>query len=165
MKSLKNSLQMYQKLLRETDMQVAYRELITYITKLQGNFKTKYPEYEISKGLYRGYLDLSFFTFTTEELKSKQLKIEVVFLHKEMRFEAWLSGRNRTIMSTYNKKLKGYNLGEYLLANDEKGMDSIIEGILVREPNFDNLNELTAEIENNIVKFVNDIKEILSDIN
>ena len=165
MKSLINSLQIYQKLLQETEMQVAYRELIKFISKLQFNFKTKHPEYEVSKGLYQGYLDLSFFTFTTEQLRHKQLKIAVVFLHEELRFEAWLSGRNRTIMSTYHKNLKGYDLGEYLLTNDENGMTSIIKGILVNNPNFDNLNELATEIEYNTVRFVNDIQDILSDIN
>lgn len=161
MQSLKNSLQTYQKLLKETEIQSAYRELISYITKLQGKFKTKHPDYEVSTNLYQGYLDLSFFTITTELLKPLQLKIAVVFLHREMRFEAWLSGRNRAVMSFYRKKLEGYNLGEYYLANDEKGMDSIIEGILVNNPDFDNLNELTAEIEFKVSKFINDIQDIL----
>ncbi len=164
MKSLSSSLQMYSKVLQETDMQEAYRALIAFITKLQGDFKNKHTEYEVSKGLYHGYLDLSFFTFTTEQLKSKQLKIAVVFLHKEMRFEAWLSGRNRNIMSTYHKKLIAFDLGEYILANDEKGMDSIIEGILVKNPNFDDLDGLASEIDCNTIKFTNDIQDILFDI-
>lgn len=161
MKSLNSSLQKYQKLLQETELQVAYRELISFLTKLQVNFKIKYPEYEVSKGLYQGYLDLSFFTFTTNQLKAKQLKIAIVFLHDKMRFEAWLSGRNRVVMSTYHKKLSDYNLGEYILANDEKGMDSIIEGMIVTDPNFDNLEVLSTEIESNIIKFTNDIEYIL----
>lgn len=121
---IKNSLKRYKKLLKEIKLQVAYRELIAFITKFQMYFKSNDPEYDIVKCSYQGYLDLLFFTFTTEELKSKQLKIAVVFLHKAIRFEAWLSGINRNIMTIYNKKLKVYNLGEYLLANDEKGMDS-----------------------------------------
>lgn len=163
MKCLNKNMQMYQNLLKETELQVTYRKLIGFINKLQAYFKDKYPEYEVSKGLYQGYLDLSFFTFTTDQLKSKQLKIAVVFLHKEMRFEAWLSGRNRSIMSTYHNNLKGYDLGEYLLSNDEKGMASIIEGILISNPNFDDLKGLTVEIEHNTFRFVNDIQDILSD--
>lgn len=81
-----------------------------------------------------------------------------------MRFEAWLSGRNRSIMSTYHKRLKGCNIGEYLLADDEKGMDSIIEGTLVENPNFDNLTSLKAEIQDNTVKFINNINAILTSI-
>lgn len=81
MKSLNNSLQMYKKVLQET-----YRALIAFITKFQRGFKNKHPEYEVLKVLYQGYLDLSFFTFTTEQLKPKQLKIAVVFLYKKMRF-------------------------------------------------------------------------------
>ncbi|MGL5352555.1 MAG: DUF7000 family protein [Clostridium sp.] len=164
MRTLKNNLEKYKELLEETDMQTAYKELITFIKKLQRDFKIKYPEYEVAKGMYQGYLDLSFFAFTTKELKAKQLKIEVVYLHKEMRFEAWLSGRNRTIMSAYNQKLNGYNLGDYLLANDEKGMDSIIEGTLVDNPDFDNLKALKTEIYDSTVNFVNDINAILSSI-
>lgn len=164
MRNLKTNLEKYAKFLEETDIQVSYKELITFIKKLQRDFIFNFPQYEVAKGMYQGYLDLSFFAFTTKELKARQLKIEIVYLHKEMKFEAWLSGRNRNVMSTYNKKLNGFNLGEYLLAKDEKGMDSIIECTLIATPDFNNLEALEAEIELSTVKFVNDMNAILSNL-
>ncbi|MEW8995759.1 hypothetical protein [Clostridium sp.] len=45
MKFLNNSLQMYKKVLQETDIQETYRALIASITKLQGDFKNDFHNY------------------------------------------------------------------------------------------------------------------------
>lgn len=51
-----------------------------------------------------------------------------------------------------------------MLTKDEKGMDSIIEEILVNNPNFDDLDKLASEIHCNTIKFTNDIQDILFNI-
>lgn len=38
----------------------------------------------------------TFFQFTSQALKSRGLKIAVVFLHRQFRLEVWLSGVNRS---------------------------------------------------------------------
>lgn len=161
MESLGKSLYEYGKLLKETSLQKAYKGLMQYIIVLRKHFKEKYPEYEVSGNLYQGYMDLTFFTLTSKEVKQKYLKYAVVFKHDKMQFEVWLSGRNRTIMSAYHKKFSNYQLKNYFLTADEKGMASIVEAVLVGEPDFDNPIELTKQIEMGVINFMKEIENIL----
>ncbi|MBU5484385.1 hypothetical protein KQI86_08600 [Clostridium sp. MSJ-11] len=162
MESLSKSLSEYVKLLQETNLQKAYKGLIEYISELRKHFKENFSEYEVSGSLYQGYLDLTFFTLTTKEMKLKELKFAIVFIHDKMQFEVWLSGKNRAVMSSYHKKFSNYQLDNYTLAEDEKGMDSIIEAVLVDKPNFDNLIELTNEIEIGVINFIKDIENLIN---
>lgn len=61
MQSLNESLLEYGKLLRETNMQAAYKGLIQYMKVLRKHFKEQHPEYDVSVNLYQGYMDLTFF--------------------------------------------------------------------------------------------------------
>ena len=43
-----------------------------------------------------------------------------------------------------------------------KGVDSIIEGILVENPDFSDLDALTKHIERGTLKFIEDVENFLS---
>ncbi|WP_423189853.1 DUF7000 family protein [Alkalibacterium sp. f15] len=159
MESLNEHLSEYGKILRETNLQKAYKELMQYIKLLRKHFKENHPEYDVSVNLYQGYMDLTFFSLTTKLVKRKSLKYIVVFRHDKMQFEVWLSGNNRAIMSEYHKKFSMYPLGEYVLTADETGMSSIIEAELVENPDFDNLIELTKQIDTGVINFIDDIEK------
>jgi hypothetical protein len=161
MENINKGLYEYGRLLRENDLRKYYKYLIEYIMGLQKHFKEKYQEYEVQKNLYQGYLDLTFFTLTTIQTKQRDLKYAIVFIHDKMQFEVWLSGKNRTIMSKYHDKFSDYDLGNYLLTADEKGMSSIVVSIIVEDPNFDNLNELTNKIDESVISFINEIEKLL----
>lgn len=158
MESLNKSLYEYGKLLKETNIQEAYKELIQYISELRRWFTEKHPEYDVSASLYQGYLDLTFFSLTTELAMQKDLKYMVVFKHEDMQFEVWLSGRNRGIMSKYSEKFSAYSIGHYVLNADQKGMSAIIEATLVKEPDFDDLPILTKQIDSGVMEFIREIE-------
>ena len=161
MKSLNKSLYEFGKLIEETDLQEAYRELIKYIKELRIYFKENHPEFEVSGNLYQGYMDLTFFSFTTTLVNQRQLKYMVVFRYEKMRFEVWLSGRNRAVMSDYHGKFSKYDLKNYSLTDDVKGMSSIIEAVLVEQPDFDDLSVLTRQIDRGVTDFVKDVENMI----
>lgn len=162
MESLSKSLSEYGKLLKETDLQKAYKSLMNYMKELRKHFKEKYPEYDVSENLYQGYLDLTFFSLTTKLANQKQLKYMIVFRHDSTQFEVWLSGRNRAIMSEYHKKFSKDPLKNYFLTADAKGMPSIIESILVKNPDFDNMAKLTDQIDIGVINFIQEIESTFS---
>lgn len=158
MQSLNESLLEYGKLLRETNMQAAYKGLIQYMKVLRKHFKEQHPEYDVSVNLYQGYMDLTFFSFTSELTKKKDLKYIVVFNHEKMKFDVWLSGKNRAVMSKYHKNFSKVPLDNYLLTADAKGMSSIIETTVVENPDFDHPTELTKQIDTAVINFIQDIE-------
>lgn len=159
MASLNEQLIEYGKLIKETDIQEAYKGLMQFMTGLRNSFKENHPEYDVSANLYQGYMDLTFFSLTTEMTKEKDLKYMVVFIHEKMQFQVWLSGRNRKVMSAFHDKFSTYALENYTLTDDIKGMSAIIEGTLSEEPDFDHLSELTNHIETGVMNFIQDIEK------
>ncbi|SFC23824.1 hypothetical protein SAMN04488102_10485 [Alkalibacterium subtropicum] len=153
MASLNESMIAYGKLIKETELQEAYKGLMQFMKELRTHLKENHPDYNVSANLYPGYLDLTFFSFTTELTKAKDLKYMVVFIHEKTEFQVWLSGRNRKVMSAYHEKFKSYPMGDYRLTSDETGMSAVIESALVEDPDFDQLTELTQQIEKGIKRF------------
>lgn len=89
----------YKKQLDKGRIQLAYRGLLEYILGLRLYFKEKYPDYFVSGSLYLGYMDMTYFSFTHPLLKQKGLKIAIVFLHEQLRFEVWLAAVNKQVQS------------------------------------------------------------------
>jgi hypothetical protein len=52
-------------------------------------------------------------------------------------------------------------LDKYSISTDEKGVSSIIEYSLVKDPNFDNPLELTKQIEAGVKEFIKDVEKLL----
>ena len=67
---------------------------MTFISGLKTDLEKNYPNYVVSS-LYLGYMDMTYFAFRPSDLKNKKLKIALVFLHEQGRFEAWLGGSNK----------------------------------------------------------------------
>lgn len=152
----------YRTLLQKGVIQKAYKGLMDYIMQLRTHLQNKYPGYSISGSIYTGYMDMTYFSIVTERLKQRSLKIAVVFLHQEGRFEVWLSGVNKQVQSKYWTMIKESNWNRYPLVPTIKGADSILESILVGNPDFDDLDSLTSQIESGILSFINDIETFLS---
>lgn len=89
------------------------------------------------------------------------MKIAVVYLHKEGRFEAWLSATNRMVQAQMIQRLKPLDLGKYTLSQYSPGVDSIVEFSLVKSPNFDRIGELQSTIVTQVHEFMQWIKGIL----
>jgi hypothetical protein len=127
---------------------------------LKSHLEKDYPDYYTS-ALYFGYMDMSYFAFTPPDLKEKKLKVAIVYLHEGGRFEAWLGGNNRKIQAEFIERLSEKTLGKYRLSKPASGVDSIIESVLVEDPDFDKLEVLKMQIEKKTIKFINDMTDIL----
>ena len=140
----------------------AYRGLMDYFNSLRLYFRKKYPDHFVSGSVYYGYMDMTYFSFTPKSLKSKKLKIAIVYLHEAFRFEAWLVGYNKKNQKKYWKLIKDNNWKKYRLPPTTKGVDSVIEYILTDKPNFNKLDKLTKQIESGTLNFIKDVENFLS---
>jgi hypothetical protein len=95
-------------------------------------------------------------------LKSKKLRVAIVFIHDKMRFEVWLGGYNKQIQKKYWSLFKESGWDKYRLPSTLKGVDSIIEYDVADNPDFSDLNALTKQIEKETLKFINDVETFLS---
>ncbi len=106
---------------------------------------------------------MTYFALVPKSLKDRKLKIAIVFLHKEFRFEAWLSGVNKQVQGEYWKLFKDSNWDRYRLVPGIQGYDSIVESILVDDPDFCDPEGLTKMIDSSTMKFIADIDTFLSE--
>jgi hypothetical protein len=161
MASFHENVMEYKKRLREGVIKEAYRGLMEYIMALRTHFSVRHPDCFISGGVYYGYMDMTYFAFSPETLKRRNLKIAVVFIHDACRFEVWLAGYNKRAQSKYWNLFKQSGWDKYRLVPTTKGADAIIENVAVEHPNFDDLDALTKQIERAALKFIGDVEEFL----
>ena len=163
MGSFHESMKEYRKQLEKGAIQAAYKGLMEYIMDLRTHFKNKYPDYVVSGSIYYGYMDMTYFSFFPKSFKHRNLKIAIVFLHDAFRFEVWLAGFNKQIQTKYWKLFKEGDWNKYHLVPTTKGADSILEHILVGDPDFSDLELLTTQIEAATLKFIEDVESFLSE--
>jgi len=152
----------YRKQLGVGAIQQAYKGLMEYIMDLRTYLKYKYPDYFVSGSIYYGYMDMTYFSFFPESFKNRKLKIAIVFLHDAFRFEAWLAGYNKQVQSKYWESFKESGWNKYRIVPTTKGVDSIVECILVENPDFSDLDTLTTQIERTTLEFIGDLEGFLS---
>ena len=152
----------YQTQLKKGSIQKAYKGLMEYMLGLRTHFQKKYPDYFVSGSLYYGYMDMTYFSFFPGSLKDRGLKVAIVFLHEAFRFEAWLAGYNKQVQTKYWKLIKESGWDKYHLVSTTKGADSILEHVLVDNPDFSNLEVLTAQIESGTLGFIQDVESFLA---
>jgi hypothetical protein len=161
MESFHEYMNEYKKQLDKGNIKEAYRGLMEYILGLRSYFKNKYPDYFVSGSIYFGYMDMTYFSFMPKSLKNKKLKIAIVFVHETFRFEVWLGGYNKQVQIKYWKLFKQSKWNKYNLVSTTKDADSILEFILVDNPDFSDLDKLTRKIENGTLKFIKDVENFL----
>ena len=120
-----------------------------------------FPDYAPGN-IYHGYMDMTYFPLSPKSLKSSKLKIAVVFNYDQFRFEAWLAAQNKHIQTKYWKLFKESDWNKYRMPAATKGFDSIIEYTFVDNPDFNNLDNLTKQIEKRTLNFICDIEYFLS---
>lgn len=162
MKTLQKNMIEYRKQLKKGAIQKAYRGLMQYMLGLKNHFGAKYPDFSASGGIYYGYMDLTYFSLAPVTLKARDLKIAIVFAYESFRFEVWLSGRNQKVMAKYWKMFTDSGWDRYTNAAQGKWADSILEHILVDDPDFSDLDALTGKIEKGTLKFIRDVENFLA---
>ncbi|MHB1314706.1 MAG: DUF7000 family protein [Christensenellales bacterium] len=160
MGSLNDHVKEYTIQLSKGHIQKAYKGIMTFMSDLRAYLEREHPNYSAS-ALYFGYMDMTYFAFTPPALKNMKLKIAIVFLHEECRFELWLAGNNRQIQAEYLEMLSHKNISPYTLSQIHPGVDSIIESILHEQPDFNHPDELKKQIEMKTIEFANDITSML----
>ena len=163
MKTLNDYVREYKRQLQQGDIREGYRGLIKYMMDLKTYFKNEYPGYGVSGNIYQGYMDISHFTFTPPELKRQRLKIAIILNHEKVRFEVWLVGVNKQIQKRYWELFQGSDWDKYYIPPNPQDGFSILEGVLVEGPNFDNLPALTKQIEQAVLTFILDVVEVLGE--
>ena len=154
----------YKKQLEKGEIVQAYRGLMEYVQSLRLFLKNKYPDYFISGSIYYGFMDMTYFSFTPQSLKDRELKIAIVFVHEKFAFEVWLGGNNKKIQKRYWNLVREKNWNQYFVPASIKGLDSIIEYVLVVNPDFSNLEVLTRKIEIEVMNFISNVENFLSEL-
>ena len=162
MKSLQENMIEYKKQLEKGAIQKAYQGLMEYMLSLKNHFGTKYPDFSVSGSMYSGYMDMTYFSVFPKSLKDRELKIAIVFVYDSFRFEIWLSGRNQQVLAKYWKIIKDSGWDKYQLAAQGKWADSILEHVLVDNPDFGDLEALTKQIDQGASKFIRDVESFLT---
>lgn len=162
MDTLAKQIQEYRSQLSKGIIQKAYKGIMTFMSGLKTYLEHNHPDY-FTSALYFGYMDMTYFAFTPAVLRDKKLKIAVVYLHEGGQFEAWLGGNNRKIQAEYIERLRHTKLGKYQLSQVHPGVDSIIESILVDQPDFDHPEKLQKQIEKKTIEFAIDIASMLAE--
>ena len=162
MESFHEYIHEYRKQLEKGAIQKAYKGLMEYIMELRTHFKNNYPDYFVSGSIYYGYMDMTYFSCVPQSLKDRKLKIAIVFIHDTCRFEVWLAGYNKQVQTQYWKLFKESDWNTYHVVSTTKGVDSIIEYIVVDNPDFSELDTLTQHIERATLQFIQDVEGFLS---
>lgn len=158
--ALNDDIREYTKLLKEGAIPRAYRGILSFMSELMRKMSASHPDHAVS-ALYAGFMDMTYFAITPAELKGKNLKVAVVYLHEDNRLEVWLGGGNRKIQAEYIGKLSGADIGPYTLSRVSPGIDSIIEKRLVEHPDFEDKEVLIRRLEKGVTAFIGDMIEIL----
>ena len=150
----------YIKQLQSENFPKGYKGLMEYLMNLRTHFSNKYSPEFIVGSFYQGYMDISYFPITPKSLKSQKLKIGLVFNHEKVQFEIWLVGQNKQIQQKYWDLLSGSEWHKYPLS--KTAQRSIIEHVLVKDPNFNQTGSLTEIIESGTMHFIQDITDVLA---
>ena len=146
-----NHLAAYHTAIRENHIPQVYRGLIDFMLRLRTRLLSHYPSGYASSGLSPGYLDISYFPFTPLEVRRQKLKVAVVFNHPGFRFEVWLCGQNKAVQKEYWEMFKASDWDQLNLAPSPE--HSILEEVLVAEPDFKDEDSLLEVLEEGIMRF------------
>lgn len=158
MKSLNDYMLEYKKQILKGDVAKAYKGLMNYVMYLRNYFEKKYPDYYTPGSIYQGYMDMTYFSFTPESLKNMKLKIAIVFIYEKFSFEVWLAAVNKQVQKKFMKLFNDNSFDKYLLHSNTDSVDSILECTLTDNPDFNNSESLTEQIEKKTLDFIKEIE-------
>lgn len=160
MKSLNDCVADYTRQLNNGRIAEAYRGILGFMSDLRRYLMQRYPNSKAS-AIYPGYLDMTYFALTPADLRTRNLKIAIVYLHQDNRFELWLSGGNKAVQSEYIRQLQRCDIGDYRLSQALPGVDSILVQRMNDHPDFDDPDSLMVSLENHIIRFSGEVRRML----
>jgi len=161
MTSLDQAMQEYRDQLLSGYIITAYQGLMAFFGELRSHFEKRYPDFDLPGNIYYGYMDMTYFAIVPEFLKARQLKIAVVFPHEAFRFEVWLAARNKQVQARFWEAIRASSWDCYTLTPQGKGVDAILDHVLINDPDFSDLPALTSRIETGVLEFIQDLEDFL----
>lgn len=149
----------YQRQLSRGRVRTFYVGIIQYMLSLKNNFADKYRKELIIGSFYQGYMDITYFSVTTKNLREKNLKVIVAFEHDKMRFIAYFVGQNKQVQKTYWDLLKNSDVDKYKLS--ENPDIYILEESLSEKEDLKDLDALAEKIEQKVMEFVNEAVKLV----
>lgn len=150
----------YENIIKNTSLQRGYQEFLKFFRYLKIYLEKEMPEYKFTGNIVENNMDYSYFQFSNETLKSKGLKIVVVFVHKTCNYEVWLSGINRNVQIKYHKELIDSD-NKYTLTTDPTRLDYILKHIIISDCDYSNIDRLLNEIKSETLNFIEDIQSLV----
>ncbi len=158
MKTFNDYVSIYKEQLEKEDIQKAYIKLVKYVMRLK-SILSKNLSHGFSFGnIFQGYMDYTYFYFSNRYLKDKKLRFGVVLNHPQMRFELWLLGQNLEIQESCWNLLK---TSKWNNSRTTKPQYSVLETVIIENPDFNDLEALTQQIEIKISQVSNEIIDYL----
>jgi hypothetical protein len=154
------SIEQYRKAL-QSGADEGYRAVLGFLADWRLQLQKKHPDYAVS-ALQVGQMDFSYFTFTTAALKKRSLKVVVLFVHNRFSFEVWLSGQNKAVATKALRLLQDVGWSKHELAMDTRSVDYAAKTCLLVDANFSSPQTLSAQLEQGIVGFVDDVEAALA---
>jgi hypothetical protein len=161
MESFHQYIEEYINHMQEGAVKKAYRGLMEYMLALRMHFAKRFPQHYVSGSLYQGYMDMTYFSLTPPAFKQLGLKIALVLIHEDCRFEVWLAASNKAIQTQYWDWFKQSGYSAYRLVASPHGADAILMHVLAGQPDFSDLDALTQQLEKGVMAFTQDIERCL----
>ena len=158
MKDLNHYIDIYKEQLKKGDIQEAYIGLVKYVTRLGTALSKNLSEHYSFGSLSQGYMDYTYFYYSNDFLKKRKLRMGLILNHTKMQFEIWLLGQAIPIREKYWEYFKSTKWNKN---RTKRPQYSILETVLIANPNFNDLDKLSKQIEDKLV-LVTD--EIIQDI-
>lgn len=158
MKNLNHYINIYKDQLQKGDILIAYNELVKFTMQLRTELINSHSDEYSFAGILHGYMDYTYFYYSNDYLKSKKLKLGLVLNHLEMRFEIWLLGNTAKVQKQYWELLKN---SEWNKDKQEMPKYSILEAVIEKNPDFDDLEKLSKKIK---TRFASETTQIIDEI-
>lgn len=156
-KSLNARITAYKEAFASGEIQKTYQNLVSIVQNLRTDFSKTYSgEYSVANVLH-GYIDFTYFYLQNDYLKKHKLKLAIVLNHRHAHFELWLLGQTKDVQIAYWEKLKDT---KWVNKNTMPEW-SIFESVMLANPDFDDLEKLSAFIHSSFRALSKDVFETL----
>jgi hypothetical protein len=144
--SLGDDLAELQSQLGKGALQRSYGAILSYMSQLRAHFVTRDGGRAVS-ALYQGSFDMTYFALFPPALKSRGLKLAIVFNYDSFAFEVWLAARNRALQRRYWQLVRDSSWSGHRLVEPAVGIDAIVESDVAAASALAVPSELTSRIE------------------
>lgn len=149
----------YKYLLETTNLQQDYQEFITLFRFIRRQLAHTLVNFSFSGNIIENRMDFSYFQLLSPELNSIGVKLQVVFVHADFRFEIWISGYNRKIQCLYHDYFIDKSI-PYILNPHPSTVDYIFKVRLNKDIDLSDSEYLIAQLTKEILALVSFITNL-----